>query len=355
MKLFNFFKPKFNSGILEDNRSFSEKEKDYQTEELFGDVPLSWIDWETWKVQNNPQYEIQNQDGSSSCVANSGSLISAINNLQEENKYLRMSARWIYSQRSNKPSEGMVFDNLGQILTKSGIIPERLMPSEGLGEQLMNDGSDKVLSYDTIAKIYKSGNYFYLNPNIDSVAQILSKGKPAVIGVAFGDGEWNKEVPTMSNSVYNYRHAIVALPNAYFTYQGKKAILIQDSWGVNTGLNGRRIITEDWFNGRVFTAMWFEDVSNLSLFNQEITERPKYKFTQLMNVGSRGSEIAMLQKCLGYLKDSEGYLFPLTQSPTGNYFGITKKAVERYQKMKLLTITGSVNNETLIELNKDFL
>lgn len=346
-----FKKQQFKSGILEDNRTFAEKEKDYQTEELFGDIPLDWVDYEIWKTKNNPQYEIQNQDGSSSCVANSGALISAINNLKEENKYLRMSARWIYSQRSNKPSEGMIFDNLGQILTKSGTIPEKLMSSEGLSEQIMNDNSDKVLSFDTIANIYKAKNYFYLNTNINSIAQILSKDKPVVIGVAFGDGEWNKELPIMSNNVFNYRHAIVALPNAYFTYQGKKAILIQDSWGVNTGLNGKRIITEDWFS-RIFTAMWFEDISNLALNTQ--IEKPKYKFSQFINVGNRGVEVAMLQKCLGYLKDNEGYLFPLNQSPTGNYFGITKKAVERYQKMKLLTITGSVNNETLIELNKDF-
>ena len=248
----------------------------------------------------------------------------------------------------------MFFDNLGQILVKFGIIPEKLMASDGLNEEEMNNNVDKLASFETIAKIYKSGNYFYLQNNIDAVASILAKGKSVIIGVGFGNGEWNMEVPIIKETDVNYRHAIVALPYSFFNYQGKKSILIQDSWGINSGIKGRRIITEDWFNEkRIFTAMWFEDISNLSLLNSQI-EKPKYKFTRILTTGMRGYDIAMLQRCLGYLKDKDGYLFPLITETTGYYGGITRKAVERYQQMLLLPITGVVDDETIIELNKDF-
>jgi len=49
--------------------------------------------------------------------------------------------------------------------------------------------------------------------------------------VVFGDGEFGELAPVVKPVAPKYGHAICSLQNAYFTYQGKKAILIQNSWG----------------------------------------------------------------------------------------------------------------------------
>jgi len=146
------------------------------------------------------------------------------------------------------------------------------------------------------------------------------------------------------------------LPRAFFTYNGKKAILIQNSWGTGIGYGGRQILTEDWFrNNRVVCGIWFEDLNNLAVFNSQIT-KPRYQFTREMEVGMRGEDIAMLQTCLACLSDSQGALFPLWQgqSPTGYFGGITRNAVQRFQTLYGINPVGRVGPETLAKLNEVF-
>jgi len=146
------------------------------------------------------------------------------------------------------------------------------------------------------------------------------------------------------------------LPRAFFTYQGKKAVLIQNSWGKSVGYGGRQILTEDWFKyNRVIYAIWFEDLNNLSIFNAQV-ERPHYHFVREMEAGMRGDDIAMLQVCLGTLQDNEGYLFPIIngQAPTGFYGGLTRNAVQRFQKLYGISPVGRVGPETLAKLNEIF-
>jgi hypothetical protein len=350
----------FPSGVLPDARTPRQKAKDFSIEELFAaPPPLVWTDWNNWRAElvNKTLLDlisIQNQDGSYSCVAQSGSLALAINNWLEEKHYERMSARSIYPYRRNKPSQGMWLDDLGNIVTQKGVLFEGILPSEGMDEQKMNDLTDYLPSYENISKIYRNKDYIFLSSNIDVIAGILAQVKPVVITVLFGNGEWAKDVPVIiEGNPTPYGHAVTALPNAYFTYGGEKAILIQDSWGVNTGMNGRRIITENWFKDRVQQAIWFEDLQNLALQNDTLA-KPIYHFTRNLTTGAKGNDVAMLQRCLGYLKDADGYLFPLNIEPTGFYGGITRNAVKKFQKLYALTQTGSVDKVTRALLNTLF-
>ena len=189
------------------------------------------------------------------------------------------------------------------------------------------------------------------------VVPIVNENDSVVIKeIKFGDNDkWNSFVPIVSNNILKWGHAICALPWAFFIYQGKKAILIQDSHGTNVGWQGRKILTEDWFKERIFQAIYFEDLNNLAVFNN-IIKRPKYTFKREMKVGMQGKDIAMLQVCLATLQDVDGYLFPLWEGkePTGFFGGITRNAIQRYQELRGLEITGLVNQETLKALNKDF-
>jgi hypothetical protein len=358
-------KRQFPTGLLPDPRLPEEKEKDYLTSEILTAQPLTWLDFEQWK--NLPEIQkmlneipVYDQNGSSSCVAMSIALIATINNWKEEGKAIKFSARGIYARRQNKPQQGMWYQNGAELFRTYGVVPEPILPSQNLGEDAMNRLDDYLPSYDLIGRIYAPKNYFWVN-SFDEVVQVISRRIPVQIGVRFTDGEWDFVVPQIrvqATSLFDlkYGHSISVMPNSYFTYQGKRAVLIQDSWNVSRGWNGRRILTEDWFKfPRFVGGIWYEDMNNLSVFNQNLP-KPKYKFTRQLAVGMRGEDVAMLQVCLATLQDSQGYLFPLWSGTpsTGYYGGLTKKAVERFQAMYGSEQTGNVNQPTLQKLNEVF-
>jgi len=356
--MFWFFKKQqFKTGLLPDDRKPEEREKDYLTCELLEAEPITWIDFEQWKQKPEIQkmlneLPVYDQNGSGSCVAQSIALIATINNWKEEGKAIKFSARGIYARRSNKPEEGMRFYDAAELFRKYGVVPEPILPSENLDENAMNRLDDYLPSYDLIGKIYAPKNYFWVN-SFDEVVQVISKGYPCQIGVRFGQGEWDYVVPQIRGNDLRWGHSIIVLPFAYFTYQGKRAVLIQDSWGLR-GWNGRRILTEDWFQGaRFMGGLWYEDINNFAVYNTSPAQLPKYQWTRDLYIGSRGEDVKMLQLALGMIKDDQGYLFPLiSQIPTGYYGGLTRNAVLRYQKLCKLLPTGVFDTPTRLKLNE---
>jgi len=359
-----FIKKKIKSGLLSDPRPPEERTKDYLTSEILMVQPLTWLDFEQWK--NQPEIQkmlneipIYDQNGSAQCCAMTIALISTIDNWKEEGKAIKFSARGIYARRQNKLQPGMWFQNAAELFKTYGTVFESVLPGEKLTEDKANDLSDYLPSFDLVGKIYAPKNYFWVN-SFDEMAQVVSRGIPVQIGVRFTDGEWDFVVPQIkvkATSFFDlkYGHSISVMPNSFFTYQGKRAVLIQDSWG-NRGWNGRRILTEDWFQGaRFMGGLWYEDMNNLSVFNQNLP-KPKYQFKRQLVVGIRGEDVAMLQVCLATLQDSQGYLFPLWQGqePTGFYGGLTRAGVKRFQAMYGLEQTGNVNQPTLQKLNEIF-
>lgn len=350
--LFKIPAKKYGTGALDDDRSPGEKEQDYQAEEIASFAPVEWREKrpEEWR-----KFPIFNQDGSSSCVAQSIAKMLGIENYLEEGLYIQLSARDIYTRRSNKNTGGMWFYEACKIAKDYGATLEALMPSQEQDEATINRSDDRRPSFEVIGKIYRPGNFIALPFDIEKIASIIAQGKPVLLGFRWDYPEWDQAVPQLNpQSARTYHHAVVGVD--YTLHGGKKAIVIDDSWGKNRGINGQRVVTEEWFkpeNGRLTAAYYFEKLSNLAILNGQI-EKPKYKFTRTVKVGSRGSDVAQLQRCLGYLQDAEGYLFPLAQEPTGFYGGITAKAVRRYQAMKGLPATGNVDSQTLQALNQDF-
>ena len=351
-------KRQFKTGLLPDNRKPEEREKDYLTCELLEAEPITWIDFEQWKQKPEIQkmlneLPVYSQNGSSSCVSMSIALIATINNWKEEGKAIKYSARGIYARRSNKPSEGMRFYDAADLFVKYGVVPEPLLPSQDLNEDAMNKLDDYLPSYDLVGKIYAPKNYFWVN-SFDDVVQVVARGISVQIGVRFGDGEWNYVVPQIKYNGLKYAHSVCVMPNSYFTYQGKRAVLIQDSWSTSSGWNGRRILTEDWFQGaRFMGGLWYEDINNFAVYNTSLAQLPKYQWTRDLYVGSRGENVKMLQLALGMIKDEQGYLFPLiSQVPTGYYGGLTRNAVLRYQKLFNLLPTGIFDTPTRLKLNE---
>lgn len=367
MSIFNLFKPKLNkavlNGVLPDIRPPEEKAKDYRFEELFTAAPLNWVDFDTWKQDPKNQkmlndIQVNNQNQSKSCASQASSLALAINNYIETGVFRKFSAKPIYARRRNNPDYGMYMDDVGNICITYGTVYDILYPSPNIENQI-NDLNGYTDDFEAIGKILKAKSYIWVSGSIDNYAQVASMGKPVVITVTFGEHEWGNEmVPQIRDTVTKYGHAITILPNGNFTYQGKKAVLIQDSWGTGVGWNGRRILTEDWFSQqRVLFGIWFEDLNNLAVFNSS-PDLPKihYQWTRDLSVGMRGDDVAMLQVALGIIKDNNGYLFPLLngQSPTGYYGGLTRAAVKRFQAMYGMPVDGVCNMAVRVKLNNMF-
>jgi len=339
-------KKEYGTGLIKDPRPETEKAKDYAVEELFAEFPVEWkekpeADWR--------KFPIFNQDQSSSCVAQATAKILGIENYLEEGKFIHYSARDIYSRRSNKPGLGMWLQDGLSIGSKFGATIEQLMPSQNQAEVMMNDDLDRTPLTDQIAYLARGGNYVFVS-DIDKIAFVIAQGRGVEIGVRFSMAEWNREVPIVIDNSNPYGHMIASVD--YFLYQQKKCLLIEDSWGEGVGIKGRRIITEDFLKAKCVGGGYFTTLPNK--LPDAVVEKPKYRFTQQMALGSRSYEVAMLQRCLGYEKDELGWLFPLETIPTGYYGGITRQAVERFQKKYQLVITGNVNAVTLVKLNEIF-
>src|SRR5690606_36234840 len=112
-------------------------------------------------------------------------------------------------------------------------------------------------------------------------------------------------------------------------YKGKKALIIDDSWGLAHAMNGQRVITEDffkyrnWFVGH-FMNFAFEDQT------EDPIDKPHYNFTRDLEfspiIDYRDSDVRALQEILKY----EGCL-PSNVESTGYFGAITKESVGKFQ------------------------
>jgi hypothetical protein len=336
-----------NLGLLDDPRTAEVKKQDFKWEELYK-TPTPFI----WKEKPEAEwlkFPLFNQDGSSSCVAQAVSKCLGIENYIEEGKFVHFSARDVYTRRINPLTEGMYFMDGMNIGRKSGATIEQLMPSQGLTETQMNGYEDRTPLTEAVGLVGRGGNNFELPMDIDVIASKIEEGKPVVLGVRFGENEWfGKKVPEIIGTDQKWGHGICATPKNATLWNGKKAIIIEDSAYISPS-EAVRVITEDWFtSGRIKFAGYYEFLSNTGLPE---TAKPYYNFTRDLSYGMVGdADVKKLQECLAYLK-----LFPVTQEWTGSFYGITMKAVKDFQIQNGITpVSGYVGTLTRTKLNSLF-
>lgn len=334
----------FQSGALPDTRTEAEKAKDFKFEEFVTAInPVVWTEKQppSWR-----RFPIFNQNGSGSCVAQTMAKILGIMYWLKNNEYVHFSATHIYQRRINKPAGGMAGVDAFDIAQKGATL-EVLAPSQNMSDEQMDNTKIEKYKAD-VGEVFKIGNYI-LNPvrDLETIASIIQTTKKAVmVWYYFNHDEWT-DVPKILrpldvNGAGVSRHSVTAVD--FTLYQGKKCLIIEDSWGTSYGKAGQRIITEDFHNVRNFFT------AHPMVFQFEVPVIPPitvYKFTKTMKTGDQNNEVKQLQLFL----QQRGF-FPTNSTATGYFGGVTKKGVVAFQISRGLVGDGVVGNLTLAELNK---
>ena len=337
-------KEQFGYGWLGDEKEYFD-ERNYHTEEIFKSYPSpNWIEK---KPSEWRRFEpIRNQSTSSSCVAHSLALALGIENYLEEGRFEVLSARFIYARGYvAETGGGMYYLQALEIARKEGTCLEQQMPSLGLDENAMRRRDDETPNVRWVAQIYKANSYIFLPLDIDVIAGIIEQTKKGILlGTRFNSGGFSKpEVVLDKNGIYG--HAVTATD--YTLYNGKRALIFQNSWGRdNWGINGLGIITEEQFKNGVVLAAYLIDFR----YEPQKTNKPKMVINaNSLKIGDRGSEVVKLQIGLQWL----GY-FPAKQECTGYYGGLTRQAVREFQKNYGLQVTGIADLNTIEKFNEIF-
>lgn len=330
-------------GALPDTRPAAAKLTDvYQNESVAAAAPVNWVEkGETlWR-----KFPDQNQDGSSSCVAQTTKKLAGILLFLKENVYVPFSATHIYQRRSNRPGGGMIgveaFD-----IWKQGVTLEDLAPSEKLTDAQM-DGM-KIETYkQRIGEIFSIKESVGI-PNLGDMETVASTiqqtGKGVMVWFYFTSAEWSPFIPTILNPNLNQntalRHSVTAVD--FFLFGGKKYLLIEDS--AHFGGLTRRLISEEFFHSR---NLFIRYPMNFKFQNSTVPplppapNKPHYTFSKILEyipldasnqISNKPKHLAQVADVIS-LQDILKYegTYPTNVSSTGYYGAITAKAVYDFQ------------------------
>ncbi len=312
------------AGAIIDDRPIDQREKDYKFEEIV--VTANSVNWVEKPQSEWRKFPIYDQDGSNSCVAQTLAKILGIMYWLKNQCYVHFSATHIYQRRANRPGPGMLGVNAFEI-ARDGVTLEELVPSQKMNDSQMDGVVIPKYKID-VGSIFKIPKY--IQPpigDIETIASIIqTTGKGVMVWFYFQSDEWI-DTPEVKNPTLNLysantiKHSITAVD--YGLVNGKKSIISDESWGNKYGINGQRVITEDFFKKR----NWFAAYPMNFCFEEE-KEKPKYIFENDLQFGMQGlKDIVALQDCLKYEN-----LFPTNVESTGTFGAITKVAVEKFQE-----------------------
>lgn len=315
MNIFNWIKSLFykepirNFGIIDTVETAGFTDSVYKHNEVVASVSIPSFKG-VYGDGSIRKFTYQYQNGSSSCVAFTMAKIAQILYYLRFDRIVKWSPKFWYAQRSNKPEEGMAFQDIKN-LASTGSLTEELLPSFGLTEQLMNT----VIGLDYLKE---SADGFAVSPtwvelplDFDTVASTIEQTKKGVmLWFKFSAGEFfYTSYPKMLNNNKTWAHSVTAVDTA--TINGKHYIVIEDS--ADYEANYRKFIDRNFFT-RCYLARY-----PLS-FKFEPVQSDKPVFN---------GSIKSLQDILKY----EGFMASNVQS-TGYFGDLTKQALIKFQLSK---------------------
>lgn len=332
------------TGLLPDTRSDEEKAKDWQSTELYAMGSVAPVFREVkegeWK-----KYQVRNQDGSGSCVANTVAKMLEVKRTLSKGDSIKFSHAPIYTKRSNKPGTGMIGVNALELATKYSSCPEKDCPSENMNDAQL-DAIVLPKNFEELNNYVVPTAYTTCPVDFDYIASMVEKEGCAMIWVNTDYASWCKDIPTPGGKKGAVVHSITAIDA--ITLNGTQYLVIEDSWGKFGQYNGQRLITREFFKD----AVWFAGL--LLDFKYDVTDEVFEPFNTVMEFGQTSEEIKRLQKLL----QARGF-FPAEQALTGFYGQITARSVLQFQlKYNVDTVSvltelrgKRVGKKTLLKLN----
>jgi hypothetical protein len=309
-------------GEVNDNRKQSLKDKDYSLDELdFGSQ-----DYLTKKEADKAKGKLTNRDQKNTSQCLCFSTCTVLENTEGE----VLSPVYLYTQRANKPQEGCMYWNIGDIVVNQGVAPEKDLITPA--KEAEANAVKITPELKKVAEPFRQKAYLIKNnPTIDKIKDIVNSGDALVGSIFATSKEWSQEYPEVIDKdliVDNapIRHAIAILPNSAFIYKKKKYIIIQDS--AKFGKITFRYLSEDFIKARLRVIQDYIDLDYVEPIKWITPPNLKgYKFTRDLTIGDRGDDVYALQVLL-----QENGLFPANQEPTGAFYGITRQAVKDFQE-----------------------
>lgn len=294
-----------------DNRE--DKSKDFHWSELYASGNVVFPERASFG------YTPRNQDGSSSCVAQTTAKMLEVWDFKHDNTPTVYSAKPIYSHRTNKPALGMSFIDAFSFTKNQGSYFEKDVPSQNLSEESMNDST-----LTATPQLERPTTYLSMPVDFYAVASEIDRSGAVMVWVKCSYEEWNQDIPEGDSDSEAVRHSVCVVDK--ITWRGTEYLVLEDSWGVfprNTTIplkDGQRAITKKFFDKHCYFAGCFIS------FSLDGTIKPHHTWTQIMKYGQTSDDIKLLQDVLKYEK-----LFPSNQTSTGFFGGITAHALIKWQ------------------------
>lgn len=219
-------------------------ERDYQ----FNVAATTPFDW-SQPVDFFVLLPIANQNGSSSCVAQTTAEMASILHHAKTGELRLFSARDIYSQIFLPNGGAMLRDGVAALVSQ-GIMSEEHMVSAPETETHMRDQSGfdaGIAHFDYVGE--ENERYATVAVTIDEVATAIRDHACVMIGVYGDNADWHTPEPTFNNPSA-WGHAICGV--GAMMRNGKKVIKFQNHWSAAWGDNGYGYLDEDYFtSGRM--------------------------------------------------------------------------------------------------------
>lgn len=348
-RLFN--RNKFFTGLLEDNRLESEKQRDHLHEERavatapedpFGNA----------QIHDSP-YMYFNQFSTYSCVAHAVGLALSIEREADTGIWQQISPAFDYRLRSNFPQEGSALPDIALKYRRLGTPLYSTLPTPQTEVELNRVAITDYMYNE--AKIFQGGNFisFLFPADINELARVAQLGHGVAILIFMNEDEYNVEYPAMKNpnmtkEQAEIRHCVCILPRSGFTKDGVRYVTIQDSaWFGGWKLHH---LSEAFIAKRCYGALYWDTVTVIGG-----GAYPKWTFNTILRYGMNSGEVEKLQELL----IAEGLLAKGFNS--GYFGGMTLAAVNAFQSRYASEIlipqgltqpTGVFGNACMAKANK---
>lgn len=291
-----------------DNQTDEQKDKNYAFSEVCtSPAPVVWIEK---PLEQCRKFPIRDQNGSGTCVCMTYSTELGIIFQQKYGVWIDFTSAFPYQLRSNPEVSGCNSVDIYSVFPKIGNLFETFMPSQHLSDsQVM--ALKKEPYYDDLAKTY-TVKRIAMPLDFETIAStIQATGKGVMVWFRFSNSEWT-DIPQLSNQPITSGHSVTAVD--FLLKNGKKYLVIQDSWGLAYAMKGYRLISEEYFNARCFNAAYLMAFQTQN--NETVAVRPVFD-----------GSIVSCQKCFKW----EG-LFPANVPEVENWGNITRTACVAFQK-----------------------